>query len=64
MKVGDLIKERQYPEVGLIVDIKTFAYHATNSNTATYGVLDPNGNVVWFGPEYIENHCEVVSESR
>jgi len=59
--VGDLIKERQYPEVGLIVDIKTLP---TNSNTATYGVLDPNGNVVWFGPEYIENHCEVVSESR
>ena len=61
MKVGDLIKERCYPEVGLIVDIKLTPI---NSNSATYAVLDPNGNVVWFGPEYIENHCEVVSESR
>ena len=59
MKVGDLVKERCYPEIGLIVDITS-----TPIDSNSYAVLDPNGNVVWFGSEYIENHCEVISASR
>ena len=59
MEVGDLVKERCYPEIWLIVDITS-----TPIDPNSYAVLGPNGNVAWFGSEYIENHCEVVSGSR
>ena len=63
MKIGDLIKEREYPEVGLIVgEAEDDAMFRTL--TATYAVLTPIGTVEWFEKEYIENECEVVSESR
>ena len=65
MKVGDLIKERKYPDdLGLIVEFKKAHGNGFRTLTATYGVLCPLGNVEWFEAEYIENDCEVVSESR
>jgi len=64
VKVGDLIKERAYPDLGLIVDFKKANDNGFRTLTATYGVLCPLGNVEWFEAEYIENDCEVVSESR
>ena len=63
MKIGDLIKEREYPEVGLIVG-KMEDDAMFRTLTATYAVLTPIGTVEWFEKEYIENECEVVSESR
>ncbi len=61
MKIGDLIREREYPEVGLIVGkMKDDAMFRTL--TATYAVLTPVGSVEWFEKEYIEKECEVVSE--
>ena len=56
MKVGDLIKEREYPEVGFIVDL--------DMTDDTYGVLCPDGNVHRLNAKYIEKDCEVISESR
>ena len=58
MQVGDLIKEREFPEVGLIVKIKDKRYKTP------YGVLCPDGRFQWFTKAYVEEECEVVSASR
>ena len=55
MQVGDLIKEREYPEVGLLVKIKDRHYRTP------YGILCPNGKIEWFTKAYIEEKCEVIS---
>jgi len=60
MKVGDLIREIEYPDdsCGLVIACKD------NTEGGVYLVLCPNGRVERFPPEYIEKDCEVVSESR
>ena len=58
MKAGDLIKDTEYPEVGLLAVIKD------DTCRTPYGVLCPNGRVEWFTKAYIKESCEVVSESR
>ena len=58
MKVGDLIVDKEYPdEVGIILDKR-------DSDVATYRVLSDSGQIMWFEREYIENDCELISESR
>ena len=61
MKVGDLIKERDYPDLGLIVEIDE---DGGDRCQAQYRVLCPNGKVQWFGEAYVKGKCEVASESR
>ena len=61
MKVGDLIKEIGLPEVGLIVRINT---HRVAPGRLTYAVLCPSGKIEQFSDKYVEEKCEVVSESR
>ena len=61
MKIGDLIREREYSEVGLIVG--ELAEYPELVRPC-YAVLTPTGNVEWFEKTYLENECEVVSESR
>ena len=56
MKVGDLIKEIEYPEVGLIVAVDF------NQKHAPYRLLCPNGDLTWFSRQYVEEKCEVISE--
>jgi hypothetical protein len=58
-KVGDLITERAYPGdgAGLILEVD-------RSHRVKYKVLCPNGMIIKFGPMYIEEECEVISESR
>tara|TARA_R110002074_G_scaffold25325_4_gene75104 strand:+ start:276 stop:452 length:177 start_codon:yes stop_codon:yes gene_type:complete len=58
MKVGDLIKDSEYPEVGLLVAIK-----AVDTRTF-YGILCPSGRTEWFTDVYIKKSCEIVDESR
>jgi len=58
MKVGDLIKDNEYPEMGLLVTIKD------DTCRTPYGILCPNGSVWWFTKAYVEEHCEIVNESR
>jgi len=57
VQVGDLIKEREWPEMGLIVEIEDLR------RDRPYAILCPNGKVEWFTEAYIER-CEVVSASR
>jgi len=58
MKVGDLIREAEYPEVGLLATIK-YLPRAT-----LYGILCPNGRIEWFTKAYVEESCEIINESR
>ena len=58
MKVGDLIVDKEYPnEPGIIIDKR-------DSDVCTYRILNDSGAIMWFERKYIENHCEVISESR
>ena len=71
MKVGDLIKERKYPEVGLIVEIKfATSNHCGYRDESGYRII-PLGKMTlahwdggWFSQDFVESHCEVVSEGR
>ena len=58
MKVGDLIREIEYPDdsCGLIIKIKD------RRRRKPYGVLCLNQRVEWFPKAYIEEKCEVISE--
>jgi hypothetical protein len=58
MKVGDLVRERGYPEVGLIIKI------GDRRRDMPYFILCPNGNTQWFNKKYVEEMCEVINESR
>ena len=54
MKIGDLIKDKEFSEVGLILDKRD------GSDVVTYRVINQWGTVSWFPREYIENDCERV----
>jgi len=58
VQVGDLIKEKEFPEVGLIVKIKD------DMSKTPYGILCPSGKVEWFPQAYIDEKCEVISANR
>ena len=58
MQVGDLIKEKEFPEVGLLLQIKD------DMCKTPYGILCPNGKVEWFTQAYIDEKCEVISANR
>lgn len=60
MKVGDLIADKEYTdEPGIILEKRD-----SEGGGKTYRVLKKSGSVMWFGKRYIENDCEVISESR
>ena len=63
MKVGDLVRDFEYPEIGLIVKIDDRAIRSSILNKK-YHVLCPSGKVQIFSKQYIEESCEVVNESR
>ena len=54
----DLVKDKEFPEVGLIVKIKD------GMCITPYGILCTNGKVEWFPQAYIDEKCEVISASR
>ena len=59
MKIGDLIVDKEFPnEAGTIIRINE------RDDTNAYGVLTPFGKLEWFSKQYVENDCEVISESR
>jgi len=57
MKVGDLIRDKTYGDVGLIVEID----HTRRAprDDAPYCILY-EGKLEWHKAEYIEDGCEVV----
>ena len=60
MKVGDLIKDVDYPdECALLLKIRNTSY-----TEYKYFVLCTDGKSRWFKQSEIEGRCEVVVESR
>ena len=62
MQVGDLIRDRRYPEDGCALILRKG--RGSEWRMTFYLILQPNGNIEWFKPEYIENECEVVSSGN
>ena len=58
MQVGDLIKEIEWPEIGLIVRINL------KRRSESYAILCPDGKIHWFSTDFVENTCEVINASR
>jgi len=59
MKIGDLIRDKEYPEdIGMIMEIKQ------KNARQSYKVLDLHGNMTWFSRYYIEKGCEPVKEKK
>jgi len=59
MKVGDLVRDKSvHTEYGLIV------YKDEYGDVNAYRVLYKNGKLGYESKDYIENSCEVISESR
>ena len=61
MKVGDLIREKAFPEdaCGIIVKIGDLR------TKEPYKVFCPaHGKVLAFGKKYIQEQCEAINESR
>ncbi len=61
MKVGDLIREKQFPEdaCGIIVEVGDLR------KKEPYKVFCPAfGKTLAFGKKYNQEQCEVLSESR
>ena len=56
MKVGDLIRDGEFPECGILLRIRDHAWK--------YFVLCTDGTPRWFKAEDIEGRCEVISEAR
>ena len=59
MKVGDLIVDKLYPD-----EVGTIVYKDEHGDVNAYKVLTPFGRLVYFSKQYIENDCELISESR
>ena len=59
MKVGDLIVDKKFPD-----EVGTIIYKDEYGDANAYRVLTPFGKLAYFSKQYIENDCEVISESR
>ncbi len=70
MNVGDLIREKGHSDIGLIIekrdksDVVTYRVHTlappSLASWAQLRALD----IHWWPRNYVENDCEVISESR
>ena len=59
MKVGDLVRDLEWGEIGLVIEI------IDRRKKEPYNVLCTDGVVRWLPKKYIEKECEVVNdESR
>ena len=65
MQVGDLIRDKELGDVGLIVEIDHNHHisYGLRREPAPYLVKGAR-TLEWLTADYIENDCEVISESR
>ena len=61
MKVGDLIRDKTFGDVGLLIEIDHTFAHITTGN-APYCILY-EGKLEWHKSDYIEYECEVIARS-
>ena len=66
MDVGDLIRDPETGDIGILVEID-FEPGYPRRNFAgelePYRILNVDGKTAWFGVNYIEKDCEVISKS-
>ena len=62
MKVGDLIRDKTYGDVGLIVEIDDIRA-PPNWGGAPYCILY-EGKLEWHRSDYIDYECEVIARKR
>ena len=60
MKVGDLIRDKHthIHNYGLII------YKDEHGDVNKYRVLVNNGQLDYLSRDYVETHCEIISENR
>jgi len=63
MKVGDLIRDKTFGDVGLIVEINHERHELVPNLGAPYCILY-EGKLEWHRGDYVDYECEVISESR
>ena len=62
MKVGDLIRDKEYPEdIGMIIEISE---GNQEEHVSGYKILDLFGRIAWFSSHYIEHSCSPVKEKQ
>ena len=65
MKAGDLIRDLETGDIGILVEIDfASGRHNFVGKLEPYRILNVDGKTHWFGASYVEKDCEVVSESR
>ena len=62
MKVGDLIRDKTYGDVGLIVEIDDIRAATKYPLGAPYCILY-EGKLEWHRSDYIDYECEVIASS-
>jgi hypothetical protein len=64
VKVGDLIRDKTFGDVGLLIEIDHIRHLVglTNLGAAPYCILY-EGKLEWHKSDYIEYECEVIARS-
>tara|TARA_R110002110_G_scaffold404263_1_gene622450 strand:- start:310 stop:495 length:186 start_codon:yes stop_codon:yes gene_type:complete len=61
MKIGDLIRDKEYPEdIGMIIEIS----EGEQEHVSGYRILDLYGRIAWFSKYYVERGCVPVKETK
>ena len=64
MKIGDLIRDKEYPEdIGMIIEISDYAGNRED-HVSGYRILDLYGRLAWFSKYYVERGCVPVKEIK
>jgi hypothetical protein len=62
MKIGDLIRDKEYPEdIGMIIEISE---GEQEDHVSGYRILDLFGRIAWFSKYYVERGCVPVKEKK
>jgi hypothetical protein len=66
VKAGDLVRDTETRDVGLIVKVDYNHAEAFGSRGAVYPyrVLSTHGSLQWLEQVYIEKACEVISPAK
>ena len=66
MDVGDLIRDPETGDIGILVEIDFepgYPRYNFAGQLEPYRILNADGHSYWFGAEYIEKCCEIISKS-
>jgi hypothetical protein len=64
MKVGDILQDREYGDIGLVVKIDK-EREKNHPFPRNHLILNCEyGNLVWLEKDYLFEECEVINEER